>query len=107
MAEPPASHRDSNRLTLPGRGHPEGTLGRVQQFSTEGKPLVAWGGNGSEPGGLSALTTGFSKNTSVPIGALVDARNRVWANSLNDQVLAFTSDGRFLFGLGCTCILVE
>jgi hypothetical protein len=79
----------------------------MQQFSTEGKPLVAWGGNGSEPGALSALTTGFSKNTSVPIGALVDAHNRVWASGLNNQVQAFMPDGRFLFWLISICILAE
>ena len=30
----------------------EGSLGRVQQFSSEGKPLLAWGDKGDQPGGF-------------------------------------------------------
>jgi sugar lactone lactonase YvrE len=80
----------------------EGTLGRVQQFSAEGKPLQAWGDKGSPPGGFGALKTGFSKNTFGPIGVFVDRRDRVWVSSLNDRVQAFTTDGKFLLGLGGT-----
>jgi sugar lactone lactonase YvrE len=80
----------------------EGTLGRVQQFSAEGKPLRAWGDKGSQPGGFGALKTGFSKSTFGPIGVFVDRRDRVWVSSLNDRVQAFTTDGKFLFGLGGT-----
>jgi sugar lactone lactonase YvrE len=80
----------------------EGTLGRVQQFSAVGKPLHAWGDKGSEPGEFGALKTGFSKNTFGPIGVFVDRRDRVWVSSLNDRVQAFTTDGKFLFGLGGT-----
>jgi sugar lactone lactonase YvrE len=80
----------------------EGTLGRVQQFSAGGKPLHAWGDKGSEPGGFGALKTGFSQSTFGPIGVFVDRRDRVWVSSLNDRVQAFTTDGKFLFGLGGT-----
>jgi sugar lactone lactonase YvrE len=80
----------------------EGTLGRVQQFSAEGKPLHAWGDKGSQPGGFGALKTGFSKKTFGPIGVFVDKQDRVWVSSLNDRVQGFTTEGKFLFGLGGT-----
>ena len=66
----------------------EGTLGRVQQFSAEGKPLHAWGDKGNQPGGFGALKTGFSKQTFGPIGVFVDGKDRVWVSSLNDRVQA-------------------
>ena len=31
---------------------PRGSLGRVQQFSADGKPLLAWGDKGDQPGGF-------------------------------------------------------
>jgi sugar lactone lactonase YvrE len=78
----------------------EGTLGRVQQFSAEGKPLRAWGDKGSQPGGFGALKTGFSRRTFGPIGVFVDGKDRVWVSSLNDRVQRFTPEGAFLMGLG-------
>lgn len=80
----------------------EGLLGRVQQFSPEGKPLSAWGDKGDQPGGFGALATGYSKFTMGPIAILVDRRDRVWVSSLNDRVQAFTPEGKFLLGLGGT-----
>ena len=80
----------------------EGTIGRVQQFSAEGKPLRAWGDKGDQPGGFGALKTGFSKQTFGPIGVFVDGKDRVWVSSLNDRVQAFTTGGEFLLGLGGT-----
>ena len=78
----------------------EGTLGRVQQFSAEGKPLLAWGDKGDQPGGFGSLQTGFSKSSFGPIGVYVDRHDRVWVSSLNDRVQVFTAEGKFLYGLG-------
>jgi sugar lactone lactonase YvrE len=78
----------------------EGTMGRVQQFSPEGKPLRAWGDKGDQPGGFGALETGFSGQTFGPIGVFVDGKDRVWVSSLNDRVQGFTTEGEFLLGLG-------
>jgi tripartite motif-containing protein 71 len=80
----------------------EGALGRVQQFSAEGKPLLAWGDKGNQPGGFGALQTGYAKNSFGPIAVLVDKHDRVWISSLNDRVQLFTADGKFLFGIGGT-----
>jgi sugar lactone lactonase YvrE len=80
----------------------EGTPGRIQQFSPEGKPLLFWGDKGQPPGGFGALQTGYAKNTFGPIGILVDRHDRVWVSSLNDRVQAFTPEGKFLLGIGGT-----
>lgn len=78
----------------------EGVAGRVQQFSPDGKALLAWGSKGDEPGGFGEYQTGFSKNSFGPIGILVDRFDRVWVSSLNDQVQLYTPEGKFLFGIG-------
>jgi sugar lactone lactonase YvrE len=80
----------------------EGTAGRVQQFSAEGKPLATWGNKGTEGGGFGDLKTGYSKHGFGPIGILVDRQDRVWVSSLNDRVQVFTPEGKFLFGIGGT-----
>lgn len=80
----------------------EGALGRVQQFSPDGKPLLAWGDKGTQPGGFGGLQTGYAKNTFGPIAIFVDTHGRVWVSSLNDRVQAFTKEGKFLLGLGGT-----
>lgn len=78
----------------------EGVAGRVQQFSAEGKSLLAWGNKGDEPGGFGEYSTGFSKHSFGPIGILVDRHDRVWVSSLNDHVQCFTPEGKFLIGIG-------
>jgi sugar lactone lactonase YvrE len=80
----------------------EGVIGRVQQFSADGKPLSAWGDKGSQPGGFGSLKLGYSKHSFGPIAVLVDRQDRVWVSSLNDRVQCFSADGKFLFGIGGT-----
>jgi sugar lactone lactonase YvrE len=80
----------------------EGTVGRVQQLTADGKPLRAWGDKGDQPGGFGALKTGYAKNSFGPIAVLVDRHDRVWVSSLNDRVQLFTTEGKFLLGLGGT-----
>lgn len=78
----------------------EGVLGRIQQLSAEGKPRVAWGDKGTQPGGFGAYSFGKNAtNTFGPIGVMVDRHDRVWVSSLNDRVQAFTPEGTFLFGI--------
>lgn len=78
----------------------EGVLGRVQQFSADGKPLLAWGNKSNEPGGFGSYETGFSKQSFGPIGVAVDRHDRVWISSMNDRVQCFTPEGKLLFGFG-------
>lgn len=77
----------------------EGVLGRVQQFSVSGKPLLCWGDKGDQPGGFGSYTFA-SGSTFGPIGVAVDRHDRVWVSSLNDRVQCFSTEGKFLFGLG-------
>jgi DNA-binding beta-propeller fold protein YncE len=80
----------------------EGVAGRVQQFSAEGKALLAWGDKGNQPGGFGGLRTGYAKHTFGPIAVMVDRHDRVWVSSLNDRVQCFSTAGKFLFGIGGT-----
>lgn len=94
-----------NFLTQDSKGRlytTEGTLGRVQQLSADGKPLLAWGDKGDQPGGFGALETGYSKTSFGPVGVYVDRHDRVWVSSLNDRVQLFTTGGKYLGGLGGT-----
>jgi sugar lactone lactonase YvrE len=77
-----------------------GTHGRVQRFSPKGVGETGWGSELNEPGGFGALETGFSKNPFGPIAVFLDDNDRVWVSSLNDRVQAFSTDGKFLYGIG-------
>jgi sugar lactone lactonase YvrE len=78
----------------------EGVLGRVQQFSPEGKPLAAWGDKRNVPGSFGSLQTGYSKHSFGPIAIVADKHDRIWVSSLNDRVQLFTPDGKYLLGIG-------
>ncbi len=92
-------------LTQDSRGRlytTEAALGRVQQFSPEGRPLRAWGAKGDQPGGFGDYRLGKLPATFGPIGVLVDRHDRVWVSSLNDRVQCFTPEGKLLFAIGGT-----
>jgi sugar lactone lactonase YvrE len=80
----------------------EGVMGRVQQFSREGLPLLEWGNKSDDPGGFGEYRFGGLKNTFGPIGVMVDHRDRVWVSSLNDRVQAFSPEGKLLVRIGDT-----
>jgi sugar lactone lactonase YvrE len=77
----------------------EGSSGRIQGLSPEGRPLVQWGHKGDGPGGFGSLKTPYGGNTFGPIGIFADRHGRIWVSSLNDRVQCFAPDGRFLMGL--------
>lgn len=72
----------------------EAALGRIQKFSTAGKPLFAFGSNTSERGGFG----GRPKNLPGPIAVLADPLQRVWVSSTNHRVQAFSEAGELLYG---------
>lgn len=89
-------------LALDTNGHlytTEGVLGRVQQLTLEGKPLLAWGNKSDDPGGFGAYNFGNAKNSFGPIGIFADKQNRIWVSSLNHRVQCFTPEGKYLFGV--------
>ncbi len=59
----------------------------MQQFSAEGRPLLAWGDKGTEPGGFGALQTPYSKNTFGPIAILlaVDSQGHLYVADAGNQ----------------------
>jgi tripartite motif-containing protein 71 len=79
----------------------EGALGRVQQFTPEGRFLAAWGDKGDQPGGFGAHPRRRGEGLG-PIGVAVDGRDHVLISSLNDRVQIFTADGKYLLGFGGT-----
>lgn len=80
----------------------EGTQARVQRFAADGTAGISWGSDTDKPGGFGALDAGLSKNKFGPVAIMVDRHDRVWVSSLNDRVQAFTTDGKYLFGIGST-----
>jgi DNA-binding beta-propeller fold protein YncE len=74
----------------------EASVGRVQKFTADGKFLLAWGDNGTGPGGFG----GRPKNLPGPIGICVDKEDRVWVSATNNRVQQFTDRGKFLRGFG-------
>lgn len=79
----------------------EGSSGRIQALSPEGRPSFHWESKSDEPGGFGAMKTSYA-GTLGPIGVLADRYGRIWVSSLNDRVQCFAPDGRFLLGLGGT-----
>lgn len=74
----------------------EGSVGRVQMFTPEGKYLLSWGDNGLEPGGFG----GRPKNLPGPIAIALDKRGNVWVSATNHLVQQFTPDGTYLQAIG-------
>lgn len=86
-------------LALDRRGNvytTEASVGRIQKFTPDGKYLLSWGDNGTQPGGFG----GRPANLPGPIGIVVDHRDRVWVGATNHRIQQFTSDGRYLGGFG-------
>lgn len=72
----------------------EAKLGRIQKFTSEGKFLMAFGNNTTEPGGFG----GRPKNLPGPIGIVVDRWDRIWVSATNNRVQCFSPEGKYLFG---------
>src|SRR4051794_22096415 len=81
----------------------EGSEGRVQKFSPQGKFLLAWGDNEIKPGGFGGAFSGF-KDRKVPlqgpIAICVDQADRVWVSAVCGRIQQFTDGGAFLSGFG-------
>jgi sugar lactone lactonase YvrE len=78
----------------------EGSVGRMQKFTPDGKFLLAWGDNedraGSFGGGMERRKGGLRG----PVGICIDATGRVWVSAVSGRVQQFTRDGKYLRGLG-------
>lgn len=78
----------------------EGALARIQQFSPEGRPLLAWGDHSEGPGGFGAYALPGGKSSMGPIAVMVDRQDRVWVTSLNNRAQCFTPEGKLLMSIG-------
>lgn len=74
----------------------EVTSSRVQRFSAEGQPVLAFG-NGTE--GLGGFAGG-RKDIFGPIGVCVDREGYVWVSATNHRVQQFDREGHFRQSLG-------
>jgi tripartite motif-containing protein 71 len=73
--------------------------GRVQKFTPEGAYLAAFGGLEDRPGSFGRE---FKPIPSMhgPIGICCDRHDRLWISTAGGRIQQFTSDGRYLRGLG-------
>ncbi len=77
----------------------EGANGRVQKFTSEGKPLLAWGDNADRPGSFGGVFTGFKDRKASlqgPVGICIDRQNRVWVSAVCGRIQQFTAEGKLL-----------
>jgi sugar lactone lactonase YvrE len=81
----------------------EGSVGRIQKFTAEGKFLLDWGSNATEPGGFGGVFTGFKDRKATlqgPISVCVDKQDRVWVSAVCGRIQQFTNEGAYLRGFG-------
>ncbi len=78
----------------------EASVGRVQQFSKTGTPVLAWGNLEDKPGSFGGKFAAMKANLIGPIGVCADAQDRLWISAVSGRVQCFTRDGQFLGGLG-------
>jgi sugar lactone lactonase YvrE len=73
----------------------EGSVGRVQKFSADGRFVLAWGDNQIGPGHF-----GSPKGLQGPIAIAIDSKDQVWVTSTNHYVQQFTAYGRYVRRVG-------
>lgn len=81
----------------------EGSLGRIQKFTPEGKFLLAWGDNEMKPGSFGGAFSGFKDRKAVlqgPIAILIDKEDRIWVSAVNGRIQQFSTEGKYLRGFG-------
>jgi len=93
-----AFDRDGNVWTT------EGANCRIQRFTAQGKFLSSWGSDEDRPGGFGGWFTGFDnkpvRSLVGPIALSFDDRNRLWVSTVSGRVQQFTTEGKYLRGLG-------
>ena len=74
----------------------EGSEGRVQKFTPEGKFLLAWGDNEDKPGSFGGAFSGFKDRKATlqgPVAICVDKHDRVWVSAVCGRIQQFTTEG--------------
>ncbi|MCB1208431.1 MAG: hypothetical protein KDK97_03840 [Verrucomicrobiales bacterium] len=78
----------------------EASVGRIQEFTAEGKPVLAWGDLADRSGSFGGKFAAMKANLVGPIGICVDNEDRLWVTAVSGRVQCFTRAGRYLGGLG-------
>jgi DNA-binding beta-propeller fold protein YncE len=81
----------------------EGSVGRVQKFTPEGKFLLAWGDNEDKPGSFGGAFSGFKDRKVTlqgPIALCADKYDRVWVSAVCGRIQQFTDGGASVSGFG-------
>lgn len=84
-------------LTLDGDGNvytTEGSLGRIQVFTADGKFIRAWGNKDDKPGGFGGT---WSKGAlGGPVAICFDQHGNLWISAVSGRIQQFTKEGVFL-----------
>jgi len=81
----------------------EGSEGRVQKFTPDGKFVLAWGSNEDKPGGFGGTFSGFKDRKTTlqgPVAICVDRDDHVWVSAVCGRIQKFTTEGAYLGGFG-------
>lgn len=78
----------------------EGSVGRVQKFTADGKFLLAWGDNEDRAGSFGGRWEGRPNGLRGPVGICLDGKGTLWVTSVGGRVQRFTTDGKYLGGFG-------
>ncbi len=81
----------------------EGSVGRVQKFTPEGKFMLAWGDNEVKPGSFGGAFSGFKDRKTTlqgPIAICVDKYDSVWVSAVGGRIQQFTDRGAYVSGFG-------
>jgi tripartite motif-containing protein 71 len=89
-----ALDRDGNVYTT------EGSVGRIQKFTAEGKFLLAWGDNAIKPGSFGGKFKPFGGNLQGPIAVCIDKAGRLWVSAVCGRIQHFSATGKYLGGFG-------
>jgi DNA-binding beta-propeller fold protein YncE len=78
----------------------EGSVGRVQKFTADGKFLLAWGDNADKAGSFGGFFTGFATRLQGPVAVCLDGQDRVWVSAVSGRIQRFSNAGQFQIGFG-------
>ncbi len=80
----------------------EGANGRIQNFSHDGKFLLAWGDNEDKPGHFGGTFAGFQGQKvrlQGPVSLRFDKKGQLWVSAVSGRIQRFSPAGEFQCGL--------
>lgn len=77
----------------------EGSLCRIQRFTSDGKFVQSWGSDNDAPGGFGG-TFKLSGGIRGPVGICFDDKENLWISAVSGRIQQFTRDGTHLATIG-------